>query len=122
MFASADTPCDSATANRPALAAVVSYPSPVVPLVQPPSANPCRAQFASSPAADAGTSHLPPAPGAIRVVVFTPVGRPYETSVYCCGNVGANSDAIVAPSGCTSPRYSPVGSNLKLVCNSPLSA
>src|SRR5664279_1363903 len=35
----------------------------------------------------------------------------------CGGNVGANSLALVKPSGRTSARYSPALLNLKLVCN-----
>jgi hypothetical protein len=42
----------------------------------------------------------------IRSVVAWDV--PYEISSYCGGNIGANSVAIVEPSGLTSARYSPL--------------
>src|SRR5205814_4085753 len=49
------------------------------------------------------------------VVMFWPM--PYDTLSNCSGKAGANSDAMVTPSGCTSARYSPLALKLKLVCN-----
>ena len=53
----------------------------------------------------------------ISVVVPVTSPKPNETSGSCRGNKGANSVAMVTPSGCTRARNSPAADSLKLVCS-----